>query len=158
MTSNRLVDRKVVDFSWKIARNAVPVHVKFSDNPQERKCKRCLHTDETIEHLIWECPVLQRCWRALEDLISEASQQRHVVSKFDAVVGPSNIAGSGPTRRMIIMLQTLRWIMWKHRCHVVHQAEGNVVTSLSPTSSSLKFIALQKLMFISVATLSSGDV
>ena len=56
LTNTRLVYRKVADFSWKIARNAVPVHVKVSDDPQKRQCRRCLQTDETIEHLIWECP------------------------------------------------------------------------------------------------------
>ena len=131
LTSNRLVDREVADFSWMITRNAVPVHVKVSDDSQERQCKRCLNADETIEHLICECPVPQRCWRALEDLISEASQQRKVVSKFDAVVGPSRVGGSVPTRRMITMLQTMRWIMWKHRCHVVHLAAGDPVLSLT---------------------------
>ena len=81
-----------------------------------------------------------------------------MASKFDAVVSPSRVGGSVPTRRMIIMLQTMQWIMWKHRCHVVHLAAGDPVLSLSPTSLSLKSIALQKLMFIFVATLSSGDV
>ena len=67
----------------------------------------------------------------MEDLISEASQEKKVVSEFEAVVGPSRVGGSVFTRRMIIMLQTMRWIMWKHRCHVVHLAAGGPVLSLA---------------------------
>ena len=131
LTSTRLVDRKVADFSWKIARNAVPVHVKISNDPQELLCKRCRSAHETIIHLLWECPFSQRCWRALDDLISEAFQERKVVSKFDAVVGPSRANADVPSRRMVVLLQTMRWIMWKHRCHVMHLVAGNAVLSVS---------------------------
>ena len=121
----------MADFSWKIARNAVTVHVKVSDNPLERLCKRCRSAEETVDHLLWECPVSQRFWRACGLLISDAAQVRLEVSKFDAVLGPSLISGVISNQRMFILLQTMRWILWKHRCHVVHFVAGDFLLPLS---------------------------
>ena len=80
---------------------------------------------------MWEYPVSQQCQQTLEDFFSKVSQQRHEVSKFDATFDLRHVNGGVPTHRMIIMLQTMRWIMWKHRCHVVHLVAGNAVLSLS---------------------------
>ena len=53
------------------------------------------------------------------------------VSKFDVVVGSRLVNGDSLTRRMVILLQTMRWILWKHRCHVVHLVAGDVSLSLA---------------------------
>lgn len=56
--------RKIKHFMWQALSNCVPVCSRLADwhCHSNRTCQRCGHDDETVNHMLFECPPATQTW------------------------------------------------------------------------------------------------
>jgi exonuclease III len=125
-SSTRLVDRKVSDLSWRAAHNSLPLRSLpwRAASAADTMCPVCEQQPETTLHLLWQCPAAQACWTAVTRLAASLPGWNAAITAVEAVLGPTGAVPKHHQAFSIGLLSTARWIIWKHRCHVVHQTPG----------------------------------
>ncbi|XP_026397067.1 uncharacterized protein LOC113291789 [Papaver somniferum] len=113
---------KIKLFAWKCIRDIIPTRDKLSKyKPNiELHCSLCNHPNESVNHMLLECPYARSVWLSLNInvgniILQHGSLKNWVISRFSA--GNNLIFGSGITRQEINkLLMVAIWTIWKDRC------------------------------------------
>lgn len=118
---------KIKHFLWRMLSNALAVgailnHRGIITDPQ---CWRCCESEETVEHLFFQCFCAQAIWRGIDipypiigDNVSSFEE------KFTAIIECHNNVSLSPLRRQM-SLWTL-WRIWKSQNLLVYQRRSSV--------------------------------
>jgi len=76
------------NFAWKVGNNLLPTKANLVSKHIEKdsQCPLCLSNDETICHILWECPssvaVWQECSRWIQKLALEPCEGMDLLQQF----------------------------------------------------------------------------
>ncbi|KAJ4802411.1 Ribonuclease H-like superfamily protein [Rhynchospora pubera] len=124
---------RVITFIWRCLHNGLPVAKRLSKifHKTEPLCFRCGQDDETIEHMIFNCPSSRAVWFASElNLRVEVLPQTlgqiitHVMENFQC--------------EQLKMFFSIMWQIWKGRCDLwFRDINFDVVTILNKAKSTI---------------------
>ena len=113
---NLKAPRKIKHFLWQCLTGCVAVCSRLADQHcgTERSCPRCGGDDETINHLLFECPPAVQTW-ALSDLPTVPGQFpcTSLVENFDFLV--IRAAAKGVPLQRLAKFPWIIWYLWKAR-------------------------------------------
>ncbi|XP_064597859.1 uncharacterized protein LOC135464363 [Liolophura sinensis] len=96
-------------------------------------CPLCSSQDETVEHLVWHCPVASSMWQMLERTIGRLLGRGFSFSLKDVLWG--DLRQVPPSLKPVVRDQVFLciWSIWRHRCYVV--AHNHVIDHLKVVPS-----------------------
>ncbi|CAN1164788.1 Putative ribonuclease H protein At1g65750 [Linum perenne] len=118
---------KIKFFLWRVCRNAVPTKAGLFRKGCGNSliCLTCNDNEETLEHLLFHCPVSLSFWQQIMPLLHYPAPDQQTKSWFSTIA--SSVSDSTATQIGFTI-----WYIWKMRNELVFQ---NISPSLSDLSS-----------------------
>ncbi|XP_033134838.1 uncharacterized protein LOC117127923 [Brassica rapa] len=108
--------RKIKHFLWQCLTGCVAVCSRLSDRHcgNDRSCPRCGGDDESINHLLFQCPPALQTW-ALSDIPSGPGRftSESIYENFDFLL--SRALERGVSKQRLAKFPWIMWYVWKAR-------------------------------------------
>ena len=108
--------RKIKHFMWQALSNCVSVCSRLTDRHchSDRSCQRCGHDDETVNHMLFECPPATQTWAlALHLSLQGEFPSPSIYSNFDYLL--NRIKKQDMPDDVLARIPWIIWFMWKSR-------------------------------------------
>lgn len=108
--------KKIKHFIWQALSNCIPVCNALSDRHcgNDRSCPRCGADEETINHLLFQCPPSIQAWALADIPHSPGSfQSDSIYSNLDHVLWKAKALGIPDT--LLAPVPWVIWYLWKAR-------------------------------------------
>lgn len=105
--------RKIKHFMWQALTNCVPVCSRLTDRHfcSDRTCQKCGHEDETVNHMLLECPSESQTW-ALAMLPTRGEFScSSIYSNFDYLL--FRVQNQEGTEENLARIPWIIWFLWK---------------------------------------------
>ena len=112
---HKLVDRKRIDFHWKVIHRAIYTEHRLQKMGQSNGlCKICNQNDETLCHLIFDCSHAKNVWKNIEVYIMNKCGRTINLTKEVVLFG---ISVNDKELDIIInlLIYETKWQIWKNR-------------------------------------------
>lgn len=103
---------------------------------QSNACQHCVTTEESIVHLFWSCPVVQRFWHSLNNLYASVQ-----IDKTAVILGlPTNTSTSLPSQSIQLLILIAKQHIWYCRARKAKPTAEGVVNRLFKTWKMEKYV------------------
>ncbi len=114
--SNKLIERKVGDMQWKSINYGLCTEQKQKKmRLSDGFCKLCTVDEETVEHMFYECDLVDRVWVEIDRVIKEVWKVNCV--RLKDIIFCLTHAEKDNNVNMILefIIMSTKWIIWKRR-------------------------------------------
>ena len=107
---------KIRHFMWQSLSNCIPVCSRLADRHCHpvRTCQRCGHDDETVNHLLFECPLATQTWTLAQLPFHPGEfQSSSIYNNFDCLL--NRVHKRNGSEDSIGRIPWVLWFLWKAR-------------------------------------------
>ncbi len=128
---NKMIERKAGDMHWKsltygLCTEEKQKKMRLSDG----FCKLCTVDIESIEHLFYECELVERIWPIISKL-TMAIWSVNCAHLKDVILIPTQKHGTIVGKVLVFVIVSTKWIIWKRRNLVKYEHKWTDVDSVS---------------------------